>query len=136
MAPDASPLFLGYGRLEDLVAAHADPDDPFYVEFLTRRYPGDPLGWLQQTVVVQDFDPQGRVRYVRIGCGGFDLFHGHPFDEARAARAKAYAQRRHEAIRDHLLARGYRIERATVAMPKDLVLLEGTADFLGSDKDG
>ena len=122
--------FIGYGRLEDLVAAHADPSEPFYVEFLSRRIPGDPIGWTEQTVLVQDFDPEGRVRYVRIPCGGYDLIHGTPFDEARAQEARERGSERHEAVLGYLTSRGYRVERAAIAMPRDLILLDGYADVL------
>ena len=134
MNRDPSGPFIGYGRLEDLLAAHEDREEPFYVEFLVRRFPGHPIGWAEQTVVVQDFDPKGRVRYCRISLGGYDLLHGQPFDEERARSARDRAKERHAAVLERLASLGCRIERATIATPKDLVLLDVDADFLHDEK--
>jgi hypothetical protein len=129
--PNPFPRFIGYGRLEDLIAAHADPSQPFYVEFTVQRASGNPLGWATECVTVQDFDDRGNVRYCRIVLGGYDLLGGQPFEEDKARRAHSRAKEGLGHITEHLASNGFTVERATVAAPRDLVLLNGSADFLG-----
>jgi hypothetical protein len=126
-----SHRFIGYGRLEDLIAAHADPSKPFYVEFTVQRTSGDPLGWATEAVTVQDFDDRGNVRYVRILFGGYHLMGGQPFEEEVAKKVFARSKDGFERITEHLTANGFTVERAIVAAPRDLILLTGRADFLG-----
>jgi hypothetical protein len=133
MHPSASH-FIGYGRLEDLLEAHTDLAQPLYVELLIRRIPGDPIGWAQQTILVQDFDQEERVRYCRLPCGGYDLIHGEAFSPEKAQQVREFANQRHTAVLEYLKAQGFKMERATVAMPKELVFLDGTAGFLDLDK--
>ena len=140
MEPSASPMkapescsgrcFIGYGWLEDLVTAHADPSRPFYAEFAVQRFPGDLLGWAAESVTVQDFDPDGHVRYCRISFGGYHLLGGRPFEEDVAERVAARAKEGFERIVGYLAANGFRVERAMVAMPKDLPVLAGSARLL------
>jgi hypothetical protein len=125
-----SPCFIGYGRLEDLVAAHSDPAQPFYVEFTVQRTQGDPLGWATEAVTVQDFDDRGNVRYCRIQFGGYHLMGGQPFEEEVARKVFARSKDGFERITEYLAASGFKIERAMVAAPRDLILLMGSAGFL------
>lgn len=127
-----SGFFIGYGRLEDLLA-HTDPSRPLYVELLTRRTQGNPLGWAEQYILVQDMDETSRVRYCRVCCGGYDLLHGGVFDREGACRAQDHARQRYERVLQFLASRNIRVERATIAIPKDLVLLNGGADFLHAE---
>jgi hypothetical protein len=124
--------FIGYARLEDLVAAHPDRSEPFYLLLVTRRLPGDPVGWVDLVALVQDFAPSGRVRYCRLPAGGYETMGGQPFDVEKARSCHERADRLHREVTDRLSNLGFRIERATVAMPRDLVPLDGTADFLQS----
>jgi hypothetical protein len=127
---DTPEYFIGYRKLEELVAAHTNRSQPFYAELLTRRISGEPIGCAEMTIVVQDFDDAGRVRYCRLPAGEYDLIYGAPFDEGKARRLREAAVERFEAALGYLTSAGFKVERATIAIPRDLILLSGTADLL------
>ena len=130
LARHPSPCFIGYGRLEDLVAAHADPSQPFYVEFTVQQTSGSHLGWATEAVTVQDFDVHGNVRYCRIEFGGYALLGGQPFEEEIAEKVFVRSKDGYKRITDALVLSGFTVERAMIAAPRDLVLLAGSAGCL------
>jgi len=130
----AKDIFIGYADLETMLQAQPK-DRSLYVMLIGKPGKLGKYGFALETmsVEVQDIAPQG-VRYCYLKVATVETMGGAPFNEetykARWERAKSAYQ----VIKDWLTEHGYTLEEATIAFPKDYMLMEGWAGFLKYDK--
>jgi hypothetical protein len=118
--------FIGYGRLEDLVALCSDPLQPFLVELVVRRIHGAFLDRAEVSLMIQHLGSNGRLHYCRIPCGSYQLLSNGAYDEELSKRVTDAANLQRVAVLRYLSSLGFVYERATVALPQGLVFLNGS----------
>lgn len=128
--------FIGFATSTDWRGS-ATNTRPVQAAVITQlREVGNGLANLGVYALMSQVDDLGNVRYCRIKIGGFLSQDG---QTAMFPNEQESAERRASTARQYLLAwlkrEGFGvIERAVVATPKDLVLLDGVAEFMKYDK--
>lgn len=133
MQQENSSLWIGYPILEDMLeVVRLRNLETLYVTLIEK--PPETANYsfpsVYSTVLaVQCISPlDGCVRYCHIVLARITYLHGQAFD----SDAKEKHERAHDAfalIQKFLHSQGFTLERALVAMPKNLAVLEGCAEF-------
>jgi len=131
-------IFIGYADLETMLTNTPTLIDghPVAVYVMLLEQPGkmDKHGVAVNdlALVIQDIAPQG-VRYCRLSLASVSTIGGKPLDTHKAKWERA--QSAYKIVRAWLAERGYTVEEATIAHPRDYVFLDGWAAFLKYDKE-
>lgn len=127
--------FIGFGTLADLVAAldRAAPVQADCVTDFSGQNKRLGLTYYKQVIVVSQPAPHGNVLYCRIIVDQYESMNQsplfHPEQHLRRAET-AWA-----VVHAWLVEQGLTLQRAVVATPRSLKLLEGHADCLHYDKE-
>jgi hypothetical protein len=127
--------FIGFGTLEDWLEA-IDSSCPVQADCVVEQDgTNKPLGlaYYKQVIVVSQ-PARDSVLYARVVVDRYDSMNGHTpiFDEEKHLRRSKSAW---EVTRTWLIEHGLTVQRAVVAMPRSLKLLEGHAEFMRYDKE-
>jgi hypothetical protein len=136
MALMDSPLFLGFGTLEDLVDQDL-VDRTVYVMAISERHtiPNSSMGTAHKLMRVQGLLPTRVVGYCQISLGYVEEINGSPLESNRALAAARRVESARQVVERWLAARGLRVVNATFAAPRDFKLLDGQANFLDYDRE-
>lgn len=138
-------FFVGVGLLEDLVKTHRRRH-PMYVELVAERQ-GSQIGIHGELQVLIVADVQdGVCRYWRKLVARHELIAGRPTDELRWTAQRSCAAACLEAVKEYVKKEitfglddfdypGGHVLAATVAMPRDLRLLDGDTKLLRFNRD-
>lgn len=148
MSEVSCPIFLGYAKLEDLVAEikaarettwPGNPEDVYCIRLIETES-GTGLA-MQRYMLSVMWNRAGIIHYWRACCGEVKVLAGVGFDEKHEAKVQKIAVSAYDAVRKYLLAiedwsnSGYkapiiRVIEATVAYPRGFSLLSGTSDHI------
>lgn len=126
--------FFGYETLEAW-AEVAQRDEPVYATLVRERKVGATTGSESFRLMVAQPDAQGDVQYWQQVVGRLALLHGQPFGapgEVETVRTRAASA--WEVVRAWLVAQGFTVRDATVAVPTPLTLLDGSTAVLAYDE--
>lgn len=131
----SSPIFIGYPTVEELLAA-VFPNRTAYALNFTHQHLKSGSPTLHTQAVIVQFVEAGLVHYCRIRVGDYGTLDGVPFGaSATASEVQKQGETALSLIRDFLTEQGCTLKPGLVAMPKDLIWLEGDADFLGYNRE-
>lgn len=130
----SSPIFIGYPTVEELVQA-VKPNATAYTLSLTRDLPGTSGIIRHQEIIAVQFVEGTTVHYCRFRVGTYETLCGSPFGEVSAQEVAARAAGAFRIVQHYLTEQGCTVKPGVVAVPKDLSLLEGGADFLGYNRE-
>jgi len=129
-------LFIGYGSLEGLLDSHPT-GAPVFISLNEEQGQPRQYGVALHTfaLIVSDIR-DGHARYCRIVLGRVQTINGEVFDTGSRERTRQRALSAYRLIEEYIITRhGFTVESAMIAMPRDLKLLDGWADFLRYDKE-
>ena len=129
-------LFIGYGSLEGLLDTHP-ADAPVFLSLNEEQGPPGQYGIALHTLALTVSDIRdGHARYCRMVVGRVQAIGGEAFDTGSRERTRQRALSAYRLIEEYIITRhGFTVESAMIAMPRDLKLLDGWADFLRYDKE-
>lgn len=130
------PLFIGYETLEEWLKS-ADKTRPVFANLIID--PGKPKDTGIRTdryviIVNQPEEGGGLVHYCRLQVEKVRYIGDQPFDNDRDLRV-ARARDAWRIVEDWLIENGFTISHGIVAAPKDLLFLDGWANFLVFDQE-
>ena len=131
---ERAQTFIGFASLEAWAEA-IDPQRPVLAMPLIQS--GIEKGGLrvdELLVVCQQVREEGSVLYCRLRAASLTRCYGEPFDPDWREREAAWNSLA-DAVESHLTQRGFTLQRATVAWPRDHVFLEGRADSIRFDRE-
>lgn len=128
--------FIGYGSLEGLLDTHPTGTPVFISLNEEQGQPGQ-YGIALHTFALTVSDIRdGHARYCRMVLGRVQMINGESFDTGSRERTRRRALSAYQLVEEYIITRhGFTIESAMIAMPRDLKLLDGRADFLRYDKE-
>src|SRR5581483_1450957 len=131
-----TPLFVGYAKLEQLVARH-NPNEKLIIGLVTS--PGRPgqmgAAAVSLWIIIQEISGN-QVHYCRILMGKYIVVNGdQPLGDGQQ-RARERGPAAYRIVLDWLRAQGIEpLEGVTVAEPDNLTLLAGHAGFMRYDRE-
>jgi hypothetical protein len=128
----SSPYFLGFPSLEKLLEQPI-VRNTVYVLSLAETSASDHFGRCVLAVHVQAVLVEA-IGYVMIQTGAFAEINGHALDGNERDNVTRRTDSALGLIRDFCRDAGFNVVEATFASPKDLKLLNGTAEFLRYDE--
>ncbi len=129
-------LFIGYGSLEGLLDSHPTGAPVFISLNEEQGQPGQYGVALHTFALIVSDIRDGHARYCRIVLGRVQTINGEVFDTGSRERTRQRALSAYRLIEEYIITRhGFTVESAMIAMPRDLKLLDGWADFLRYDKE-
>ena len=129
-------LFIGYGSLEGLLDSHPTGAPVFISLNEEQGQPGQYGIALHTFALIVSDIRDGHARYCRIVLGRVQTINGEVFDTGSRERTRQRALSAYRLIEEYIITRhGFTVESAMIAMPRDLKLLDGWADFLRYDKE-
>lgn len=122
--------FIAYGQLEEW-ASVADAQQPVYAQLTIERGSVASLGARtdRYAIMVAQLDAVHHVHCCRLLVGSVGYVNERPFGADHQERIE-HAHQAWERVQAWLAAQGFTVRFVSVAHPRDLVLTEGTADFL------
>ncbi len=129
-------LFIGYGSLEGLLDSHPTGAPVFISLNEEQGQPGQ-YGVALHTFALMVSDIRdGHARYCRMVLGRVQTIGGEAFDTGSRERTRRRALSAYRLIEEYIITKhGFAVESAMIALPRDLKLLDGWADFLRYDKE-
>jgi len=135
MSPTSPGFFIGYETLETWAQA-ADPALPVYAMLVETTGPTGNYGLAWREVQARVFQVRdGQAHYCLITVAGWQTIHGKALDAEKRQQQDRAARSAWRHIAAWLREQGYHVTQATVAVPKDLRLLNGAAAFLTYDQE-
>jgi hypothetical protein len=132
--PIVMPPFVGYGTLEEWLAV-VDPEQPVFALKISEPSPQNGgLHVEELTVHCQQVAPDYAVHYCRLRAASVTLCYGEPFDGDWQDREAAWKSL-WECVSALLQNAGLAVRKATIARPKNLILLEGRSKRIAYDKE-
>jgi len=129
-------LFIGYGSLEGLLDTHPTGAPIFLSLNEEQGQPGQYGVRLNTFALIVSDIRDGHARYCRMVLGRVQTMGGEAFDAKSRERTRRRALSAYQIIEEYIITRhGFSVESEMIAMPRDLKLLDGWADFLRYDKE-
>jgi hypothetical protein len=129
--------FIGYGTLERWHQAAQEDERPApraYANLIETPTPGQyNISINRLYAIISRLDRDNNVHYCRLRLGSIQMVAGRPLNGDHEA-IKERAQQGFDLLGVWLSEQGYEIVPALIAVPNDLTLLDGWADFLAFDK--
>ena len=129
-------LFIGYGSLAGLLDSHPTGAPLFLSLNEEQGQPGQYGVRLNTFALMVSDIRDGHARYCRMVLGRVQTIGSNAFDTGSRERTRQRALSAYWLIEEYIINRhGFPVESAMIAMPRDLKLLDGWADFLRYDKE-
>jgi hypothetical protein len=126
----STPLFIGYTTLEEWITA-VDDDRPVFANLITEHGKPDQYETRTNQLVILAAQPDDDlVNYCRLVVGEMRYVDGDPPDQ----RPIELAGQAWQLIQDWLKAQGFVVRKGIIAVPENLRLMNGWANFLSFDQ--